>query len=291
MNDTLAPPPINFTREVMEIDHKRLEVTFDGKSLNIEDITASHNAYFRIDPPHFWFRRRDEKGGCLLGCFIILLAAFLFYGGLYYLIKTLININWGLLLGMTFIFDRVKNKEELDPVLVMTYNNNLEQGSCDPNPSGRMQHYPQLDGIAETVVISVFEGSRFVGSNSFTQDSPVGLSMEKDFKEEIEQLRKEGHKLACSWRLVTDKEYRGKNTLVLGLIKETFDIFEKSGCNLLLMTFHPDHAKIYEKILGATRIAERATTGGLSNAPAVLLGLDVTKRPKILKRMEERKKQ
>ena len=97
----------------------------------------------------------------------------------------------------------------------LTYDVYLEEGYCQPNDSGILQHYPHLDNIPETTVFCTKDDDGILqGTNSLTKDGPRGLHTEICFPEETAAVRYECYQnnliLGASWRIVTSPNNRGK---------------------------------------------------------------------------------
>jgi len=162
----------------------------------------------------------------------------------------------------------------MDAVYRLTHDVYLSKGYCEPQPSGRLIHYPHLDNIADTTVLVALSGSVIVGTNSWTRDGPHGLHVDRDFQPEANAVREEGVVLGSSWRIVTSLESHKRIAVVLALIGSTLHGMVSSGIETSLFTFNPRHAAAYTKMLNMRVIAVRENIGSLKNAPAVLMRLD-----------------
>lgn len=52
MKDFLAPPPVNFKKEIVEVEGKTYEVQYDGKRVTIEEV-GKVNHFRQEKPPMF----------------------------------------------------------------------------------------------------------------------------------------------------------------------------------------------------------------------------------------------
>jgi hypothetical protein len=161
--------------------------------------------------------------------------------------------------------------EAMVPVWELTYQRYLDSGYCQPNPTGMLRHYPHLDLIPETCVLGAYDEEVLVGTNSLTLDSVRGLHVEATFPEEVRQIRNEcfatGAVLGASWRIVTATP---SMELVKGLVGKSVEIGSQIA-DITLYSFHPDHVRIYQKMLGLELIAGSKADGTVNGNPAVLM--------------------
>ena len=173
----------------------------------------------------------------------------------------------------------VQNAMEMDQVYRLTHDAYVWRGYNQPQPDGRLVHYPHLDNIPETTVLIAVEHGRILGTNSITLDGPRGLSVDGDFKFDCDGIRKERRPLAASWRIATREDLRGETRVVMGLIQETVRWGISAGVLTCMFTFNPRHERIYKKLLNLETVARCEETKGLKNAPAVLMRLDLENCP------------
>lgn len=173
----------------------------------------------------------------------------------------------------------VETPWEMEAVYRLTHDAYVERGYCDVQPDGRLVHYPHLDGIPQTKVLVALAGGEIVGTNSLTLDGPAGLHMDDDFKAECDAVRAEGRTLAASWRIVTSSTCRSERTVVMGLIQRTVDLMLAQKIQTSVFTFNPRHERVYQRLLNMTTVARKDSIGGLKNAPAVFMRLDMERIP------------
>ncbi len=169
---------------------------------------------------------------------------------------------------------------DLDAVYRLTHDAFLEQGYCEPQPDGRLIHYPHLEGLPETTALVAEENGEIVGTNSVTLDGPAGLHVDVDFKTECDRIRAEcsalGRSLGASWRIATKRSCRSATAVIKGLIRETVRRFVAGSVETVVFTFNPRHERIYKRLLNMTTIARHGgTVQGLNNAPAVFMRWDL----------------
>ncbi|GIU69069.1 MAG: hypothetical protein KatS3mg002_0305 [Candidatus Woesearchaeota archaeon] len=170
------------------------------------------------------------------------------------------------------------NQEELKEVYHLTYKEYLREGYIQPNPEEMISLYPHLDNILETTTIGIYDKQKLIGTISWTLDGPFKLHTDIDFPEETQKVRDEGRRLAASWRIVTDYEYRKNMTVVFNLILAVVEEMLIGNIETALFTFNPKHEKVYRQILNMDTVAKKLDSiKGMNNAPAVLMRLDIEK--------------
>ena len=169
---------------------------------------------------------------------------------------------------------RIATPHDMDAVWALTHDVYLQEGYCEPQESGRLIHYPHLDGIAETIVYIAEVDGELVGTNSLTLDGPAGLHVDQDFPVETAVMREwcnhMDYRLGASWRIVTDPAYHTTTSVASALFTATILGILEYDLEVVLFQFNPKHARVYKRLLGLTVLA----TGhcGTVSAPAVLMG-------------------
>lgn len=177
----------------------------------------------------------------------------------------------------------IRNAQELDAVYRLTHDNYVELGYAQPQPDGRLIHYPQFDHIAETMILVAVSEGQIIGSISVTIDGPRGLPEDIDFRPECNRLRKEGHIVGAVWRLITHKSHRTNFRLVLKMMEEMMFKQIMAGTTSLVFVVNPRHQGAYHKLFKAKSVYSKVGTEGLSNAPGVLMRIDL---PESLSRLD-----
>jgi hypothetical protein len=162
-------------------------------------------------------------------------------------------------------------ESELAEIWQLTHTEYLRKGYITPQPSGLWSHYSHLERAPETVQLVAIVDGDIVGTVTYTLDGPNGLHTDVDYPNETELIRKIGIPLACSWRIVTASEFHSQHSVAHALMVETARELVEYGEPILLCTFHPRHARYYERRLGFSVIAQREESAGLRNAPSVLM--------------------
>lgn len=169
---------------------------------------------------------------------------------------------------------QITTKNLLRAVWRLTYSIYVAQGYAKPCPLGKFIHYPQFDGVPETVVYGrmgykvcfAHPFQTIVASCSITGDGPRGLPISPQFQREIEEVRKYGRVGVC-WRLVSNQSVH-----ILPLIGHAIEHgFDYLGSEHLLIEVNPRHVKFYCKSFGFKVIGGPVRDGSVNMAPAMLL--------------------
>lgn len=163
--------------------------------------------------------------------------------------------------------------EQLSDVRRLTYAAYLAVGLCEINPYKRLEHYPHLDNIAETTVVTAMVDDKLVGSITITVDGPAGLNVDEDFPDVMRRLREPGRRMAAAWRIVTDPSYRGDRRLVMLLMRAGFEEAIARKADWLVCSVHPRRQKVHQR-LGFFTVA-LGNCRALNGAAAVLMMYDV----------------
>ncbi|NCD25874.1 MAG: hypothetical protein EOL86_09860 [Deltaproteobacteria bacterium] len=165
-----------------------------------------------------------------------------------------------------------ETKEELEQAFRLVYEEYYDQGYI-PNPHPRAMLYSIYNFLPKTCVF-IFQAYRDVISTiAFIPDSALfGLPMDALYKDEIDELRRQGRKVVEIGSLATEKTLRGKN-VVMYLYKTVINYGLMTGVNDLCLTVNPKHVRFYNEIMLCEQIGEEKyypTVG----APAVLMRAD-----------------
>ncbi|KKM60813.1 hypothetical protein LCGC14_1538050 [marine sediment metagenome] len=163
--------------------------------------------------------------------------------------------------------------DELRAVHCLTFSAYLAEGLCKIRLNKWLEHYPHLDEIAETTVVTAMEGDKLVGTVSVTLDGPAGLHVDEDFPEVMRRLRDPRLRMAAAWRIVTDPAYRGDRRLIMRLMRAGFEQAIACKADWLVCSFHPRRQKVHWR-LGFFAVA-KGKCRALNNADAVLMVYNV----------------
>jgi hypothetical protein len=164
--------------------------------------------------------------------------------------------------------------QDLQAVYRLTHACYVNNKYCAPHPSGLVIHYPIFDHISETTTLIAMLHGKIAGAISLTEDSPVGLSIDAEFKQDCDRIRHEGKRVGAVWRLVVEESSHNSRTVVVHLMNAMIDLLLQKKISTALMAVNPKHKSVYERMLNASAIGYAEGTAGLQSAPAVLLSFD-----------------
>jgi len=168
---------------------------------------------------------------------------------------------------------RVATIDDMPAVWELTYEAFLKRGLCAPNDVGQLQHYPHLDGIAETTVLIAEDESGLVGTITVTQDGPQGLHVDKTFPGVVRYggVRNlpagyRDHEVGAVWRLAV-RGGGGVHCLVGAALQELVTL----QLSVVVIVVHPGQVSFYERRLGFKEVSRVDHDPTVNNAPAVLM--------------------
>jgi hypothetical protein len=164
--------------------------------------------------------------------------------------------------------------QDMEAVFRLTHECYVAQGYVTPQSNGLLLHYPEHDVLPETRVLIAFQDGQVVGSASFTLSGREGLTICHDFLDECNAIEKEGRIIGAVWRLVIKETCRSSRQVLIGLLSELLRHGLRARVNTALIVVNPRHERVYQRLLNMQVVARKEVTGGLSNAPAVLLRCD-----------------
>jgi len=173
------------------------------------------------------------------------------------------------------------SKGELDKIFGLRYQSYLEKGYISENPSKLL--YDEWDGLDATTHIVAIENDQITGAVRIVRDSRKGLPMERVFKREITDLRRQGRVLAEASTLVTAKEDRNsKRLLWLRLCRAVWREAQACRINDLCIAVTPNHLSFYKRLLFETigNPERYSSLNGILAYPMRLRVEDVTNRHK-----------
>ncbi len=146
----------------------------------------------------------------------------------------------------------------LSEISSMVHETLVESRHIIKGSTDKINLYPHLNNINQTTVLIAELNNNIIGTNSMTIDSEHGLHTDLFFKQETDYIRKSSEKkLGSSWRIATNKEYRGNIRLFLDIIQNSFFLAKKKGIETCLFVFDKKHEKLYKKLLDAETISEK----------------------------------
>ncbi len=187
------------------------------------------------------------------------------------------NPSYAALLAMGDLCARpVRSRQELEEAGRLVYHSYRARGYIDPHP-----HRVRLtifNAFPTTVTfVSVLRGSP-VASVTVVEDTPVGLPMDEIYHEELEDLRRQGRKLAEATMFADRRREKFRRTLpmLLLLMKRAFDY-----CSLVIdaddfcITVNPRHESFYQRQLLFKPLGPHRSYPSVRGNPAVAKRLDL----------------
>jgi len=166
-----------------------------------------------------------------------------------------------------------ESAEEREAVYRLVHDAYVASGWITSRPDSRLVHYGRMNEIPETTVLVAREDGLLAGTCSLTRDGPGGLHVDEDFHPEADLVRREGRRLAASWRIATAEGHRAGSRVIKALLWANVEFWRKYGIETCLMTFAPEHEAVYRRLLHCKTIAKVEATRSLSK-PLVLMRFD-----------------
>lgn len=130
-----------------------------------------------------------------------------------------------------------------------------------------------LDEDPNRVTLIAASGEMTIGTISINFDSEAGLLVDEIYKDRVDLLRQQGHKVCEFVKLAVDAGVRSKR--VLGALFHIAMIFARNihGSTHIVIEVNPRHVRFYEQMLDFQQLGEMRWNPRV-NAPAVLLGIE-----------------
>jgi hypothetical protein len=179
----------------------------------------------------------------------------------------------------------VRTVDELKTAARLVYDEYLKLGYIHPNTNQMKVALWQL--LPATVSVAAFDQQgRMLSTMTVIPDSPLGLPMDKLFKQELDNLRLDGRTLAeismfASARIDSDgrpTQTLGQRTLMIYHLMRCASDYVRMETNVDIQVecFHPKHDGFYET-LGHERLGELRHYGSVGGNPALARFLDIPK--------------
>ncbi len=170
---------------------------------------------------------------------------------------------------------------DLQEVWRLTHDQYVRMGYAAPRPDGMLRHY-HLDGIPETAVwVAEDDDGSIVGTVSLTEDNPAGLHVDEDFKDVVDEIRREcaagGLRLSASWRIATRENLRNELGTSMALVAAIVEEVLARPHHVTLYTFNPRHESFYRRMCGLEKIAGPRPSRSVKGAPGILMRGDIEK--------------
>ena len=140
------------------------------------------------------------------------------------------------------------DREQLQAVFRLRYENYLRKGYISTDPSGIMSD--DWDSLAVTTHLIAMRQGRILGAARLILDSERGLPMERVFTEEIRSLRSRAKRLAEASALVTvSGTGRSSQGIWLRLCKAVWAQAKKQNADEFCIAVTQNHLGFYERLL------------------------------------------
>lgn len=161
---------------------------------------------------------------------------------------------------------------DLQSAFRLVHDTFVEAGYVLRHPSGiRVRAY---EAVVETATFVAKSDQQVVGVQSIVLDSPdLGVPSDQSFRKEIDVLREGGKKIAEATNEAICPSYR-KSAVPTELMRSCFAHAVANGCNELLTTVSPGHAKFYE-LLGFRVVSEVRSYSSKIDDPVLVVSLDI----------------
>lgn len=161
---------------------------------------------------------------------------------------------------------------DLKAVFALTYDSYLLKGYAQPNKSGLFIHYPVFDHLDETTILTISMNREVIATVSYTVDGPSGLTMDDDFKAIIDSERATNRKVSGVWRLIVRQDFNGDQRIIVTMLREVIRDLLEHGMDTLFIVVHPDHVRIYRRLIGMKVVGEKDMNHPLmAGVPEVLM--------------------
>ncbi|MBN1852433.1 MAG: long-chain N-acyl amino acid synthase [Pirellulales bacterium] len=165
-------------------------------------------------------------------------------------------------------------REEREAAFALIYQNYLQAGLCEPNPTGlRITPYQLL--TTTDIFVAKLQGE-VISTLSLVRDGEYGLPMELTYTVEVAERRRKGLRLA-EITCLADRR-RGSERFFnqfCELCRLLVQYAVKQEIDQLLVAVHPRHAKIYCRYMAFTQIGGCCEYSVVRGSPAVALCLDL----------------
>lgn len=163
--------------------------------------------------------------------------------------------------------------EEREAVFQLGYEIYLSKGYINQND--RELLIQAYDNEKETVILIVMdEQKKIVGSVTILFGESSKLPLASIYQSELNQLKKEGKKIAEISRLVISPDYRNtKEVLILLFDYLSIYAYQVKKYDFLAIQVNPRHKDYYKKLLCFEELGSEKQCPHVKNAPAILLCL------------------
>ncbi|WP_164103309.1 N-acyl amino acid synthase FeeM domain-containing protein [Candidatus Laterigemmans baculatus] len=169
-----------------------------------------------------------------------------------------------------------RSQEELEHAFRLVHHSYVRAGLASPNAHG--MRLTKFHLLPTTQVMLAKKAGSPIATASLVLDREGGLPADEIYRQEIDQLRCRGLRLGEVGSLADCREsvtrfihmFRRLTTLIA-------QVGEAQGCNALIATTHPKHARFYIRQLGFEQFGDPRECPHVQGKPAVALLLDFEK--------------
>ncbi|MFA9391966.1 MAG: hypothetical protein ACERKD_19310 [Prolixibacteraceae bacterium] len=178
---------------------------------------------------------------------------------------------------------RVTGLADLRKVYGLAYETYMRTGLVNTTTDDLMIHHPAQDVVPQTHIFVAEEGTKMVGTLTFSIDNQFGLMVDEDFKKEVDVYRELFPKIAAVWRFAILPEHQSDSRIMkklIAVVASCLDVFNVSIC---FFTLSPDHARIYERAMNMEEVCRGKDMNPLikeEHQEVVLMKLYTEKIPK-----------
>jgi len=148
----------------------------------------------------------------------------------------------------------------------------VARGIIEPHASGLMFH-PQMVLPTSMTFVALLDDA-VVGTSSLVGDSPLGLPLDRSFRDEIAGFRVRGEHLAEVSALAVAPEHRKSGVAYL-LNRLTVRTALQAKIDRLVMSVHPRAETLYRTAMLFEKFGDERGYTGLNAAPAIAMSLPV----------------
>jgi hypothetical protein len=146
----------------------------------------------------------------------------------------------------------------------------VARGIIEPHASGLMLH-PQMVLPTSMTFVACLDDA-VVGTISLVGDSPLGLPLDKSFRDEMADFRVRGERIAEVSALAVAPELRNSGVVYL-LNRLTLRTAVQAKFHRLVMSVHPRTDVLYRTAMLFEKFGEERPYAGLTAAPAIAMSL------------------
>jgi len=184
------------------------------------------------------------------------------------------------------VYRVARTRDELEQAFALVYKEYRCRGFIPKYYKSKLR-MSLYNALPSTTTFVALQGGKVVGTVTLIPDSPLGLPMDKIYKEEVDGLRKKGRRVAEVSQLATDNRLFPKKwfsmfnfsklMFVLRLFKIVLDYgMRVEKLNDFCIAINPKHQYLY-KFLEFESLGDLKYYGSVNRAPAIAKRLDLDK--------------